>query len=234
MSTVAELLAMPAVPAIMTALVASPSGVEEASIVTGGGPENLENALAALARHGFVTRHSGRVFLPPGGDALDKALKVLAVFEELRSFAEISFMVRGVLGATEYFECLVHRQTLISLLTGENVGREMLENVLAAEQKQGYVEELDIAYHTRGNLREKFFPYIPRHHYEDFVFMHSRAAGAAADEADSSLVHERYLLSRHPASLAEQARQYMREKKPHILDRVRNEAFDIIWWFDRY
>ncbi len=234
-NTFEMLLAMPAVPAIMAALIESPAGIEEATLTPReGGPGSLEDALCALSRHGFVVRASGRVCLPPGKDALDMARKIVAVFKEIRSLTEIAFMIRGVLGATEYFECLVHRETMFAMLSGENVAREMLEKVLAAEERQGYVEKLDIDYHVRGNLREKFFPFIPRHHYEDFVFMHARTGKNAPGETGTSIVQESYLLGRYPASLAEQARRYMKENKPHILDRVRREAFDIIWWFDRY
>jgi hypothetical protein len=227
------LLDMPAVPAIISALIECPAGIEEASLIQAeGGRRTLEEALSVLSRHGLVTRRSGCVCLAPGSDALNKALKIIAVFQELRLLTEISFMIRGVLGATEYFECLVHRETMFSLLTGEDITREMLEKVLAAEERQGYVEKLDIAYHVRGNLREKFFPFIPRHHYDDFVFMHSREGQRSHGGPGDSVVQESYLLSHHPASLAEQARRYMKEHKPHIVDRVRNEAFDIIWWFD--
>ena len=226
MSTFDALLGMPAVPAVMAALIASPSGVEETSIVVAeGGPDALENALSALSRHGFIIRRSGRACLPPGSDALDKARRIVAVFGELRSFTEISLMVRGVLVATI---AEMDEEGALALT------REMLEGVLAAEKRRGYIEELDIVYNVRGNLREKFFPYIPRHHYEDFVFMHSRARQASPDGPGASVVNERYVLSRHPASLAEQARQYMREHSPHILERVRSGAFDIVWWFDRY
>ncbi|GEM_PF-1760052 len=235
MNTLEMLLSMPAVPAIMSALIECPAGMEEASLIRGEcDPGSLEDALCALSRHGFVVRASGRVCLPPVSRALEMARKIVAVFEELRSLTETAFMIRGVLGATEYFECLVHRETMFSMLSGESVTREMLDRVLAAEERQGYVEKLDIAYHVRGNLREKFFPFIPRHHYDDFVFMHSRAGKNSAGEPGTSIVQECYLLGRHPAALAEQARRYMKEHHPHILDRVRREAFDIIWWFDRY
>ncbi len=228
-STFEMLLSMPAVPAIMKALVDQPGGVQESSLsFTGGGPDRLEEALSVLSRHGFIIRRSGLVLLTPGKGALDVAHRVVAVFQELRSLTELSFMIRGILGATEYFECLVHKGTMLSLLAAENITGEMAEKVLAAEEKQGYIEKLDIAYHVRGNLREKFFPFIPRHHYEDFVFMHSRTG------TDARVVREGYLSSRYPASLAEQARRYMKANKPHILDKIRGEAFDIIWWFDRY
>ena len=229
-NTFEMLLSMPAVPAIMSALIECPAGIEEATLIgIEGGPDSLEQALSALVRHGFIERRAGRVCLASGGDAVSKARSIITVFQRLKELTEISFMVRGILCATEYFECLVHKETMFSMLSGEKIAQQVLEKVLAAEQKQGYIEVLDIAYHRRGNLQERFFPFIPRHHYDDFVFMHSRSGGEGP-----SLVHESYLLGRYPASLAEQARRYMKEHKPHILDKVRNEAFDIVWWFDRY
>jgi hypothetical protein len=237
-STFEMLLSMPAIPAIMAALVENPEGLEESSIAfAGDGPGRLEEALGALVGRGLIVRRAGLVSLPPGRDALELARRIVAAFEELRSLTEVSFMVRGVLTATEYYRCLVHRDTMFAILTEDGADREQLGRVLAAEQGQGYVENIDIAYRVRDGVKEKFFPFIPHHHYDDFVFMHSRAAqGRQAPSGDpaTSVVEERYLLANHPPSIAEQARRYMRENKPHILSRVRNEAFDIIWWYDRY
>ncbi|OPX99852.1 MAG: hypothetical protein A4E60_02628 [Syntrophorhabdus sp. PtaB.Bin047] len=232
------LLSMPAVPAIMTALVENPEGIEESSIeLAGDDPERLEEALDALARRGLIVRHSGLVSLPPGGKALTVARKIVAAFSDLKSLTEGSFMIRGVLSATEYYRCLVHRDTMFAILAEDGADRQQLARVLAAEERQGYVENIDIAYRVRGGVKEKFFPFIPHHHYDDFVFMHSRAVqngqGLLGGPA-ITVVKERYLLANHPPSIAEQARRYMRENKPHILSRVRNEAFDIIWWYDRY
>lgn len=238
MNTFEMLLSMPAVPAIMAALLDKPAGVDEASLVLAvGGPERLEDTLSALARRGLIVRRSGLVSLTPGNDAIEKAQKIVAAFYDLKSLMETSFMVRGVLGATEYYRCLVHRDTMFAMLAEEGVEKEKFEKVLAAEEKQGYVENVDIAYRLRGGVREKFFPFIPHHHYHDFVFMHSREVqkkGAAALQAGVEIVEERYLLGSHPESIAQQARIYMKHHKHHILSRVRNEAFDIIWWYDRY
>ncbi len=238
MSTFAMLLSMPAVPAIMAALIENPEGMEESSIaLVANDAGRLEEALSTLARRGLIVRHAGRVSLRPGGQALELARKIVAAFEELRSLTEASFMMRGILTATEYYRCLVHRDTMFAILTEDGTGRDQLEKVLTADEGQGYIENVDIAYRVRGGLKEKFFPFIPHHHYDDFVFMHSRdpQGGQTGTGGPAiSVVKERYLLANHPPSLAEQARRYMRENKPHILSRVRNEAFDIIWWYDRY
>jgi len=237
-STFEILLSMPAIPAIMAALIGNPEGMEESSIeLAADDPGRLEEALNTLAQRGLIVRHAGRVSLPPGGQALELARGIVAAFEELRSLTEASFMIRGILTATEYYRCLVHRDTMFAILTEDGADGDQLGKVLAAEERQGYVENVDIAYRARGGLKEKFFPFIPHHHYDDFVYMHSRAAhgGQPATGGPAiSVVEERYLLANLPPSLAEQARRYMRENKPHILSRVRNEAFDIIWWYDRY
>lgn len=238
MSTFEMLLSMPAVPAIMAALVENPRGVEESSITPAGdNPDRIEEALGALAERGLIVRRAGVVCLPPGEKALTVARKIVAAFHDLRSLTEASFMIRGVLTATEYYRCLVHRDTMFAILAEDGADKEQLGKVLAAEERQGYVENIDIAYRVRGGLKEKFFPFIPHHHYDDFVYMHSRAGqsgqGLPGGPA-TSIVEERYILANHPPSIAEQARRYMRENKPHILSRVRNEAFDIIWWYDRY
>ena len=232
------LLSMPAVPAIMTALIENPGGIEESSIeLAESEPGRLEEALSALMQQGLVVRHFGFVSLPPGGKALELARKIVAAFHDLKSLTETSFLIRGVLTATEYYRCLVHRDTMFAILADDGADREQLQKVLASEERQGYVENVDIPYRLRGGLKEKFFPFIPHHHYDDFVYMHSRAVengqGLLGGPA-VSVVKERYLLANHPPSIAEQARRYMRENKPHILSRVRNEAFDIIWWYDRY
>ncbi len=235
MKTFEMLLEMPAVPAIMAVLIEHPEGIGESEItIPEGTPGRLEDALSALSRYGIIERQSGRVRVAPGDGPRDAASRIVAVFREIRSLTETAFMIRGILVATEYFECLVHRDTMLAMLTEENVTKEMAERIVAAEEKQGYIENFDIAYHVRGGLQEKFFPFIPRHHYEDFVFMHSRTGQSSPAGPGARVVNERYLLTHHPASLAEQARQYMTRHKPHLLNRVRNEAFDIIWWFDRY
>ena len=222
----------------MTALIENPQGIEESSIeLAEGEPGRLEEALSALMQQGLVVRHFGFVSLPPGGKALELARKIVAAFHDLKSLTETSFLIRGVLTATEYYRCLVHRDTMFAILTEDGADREQLQKVLASEERQGYVENVDIPYRLRGGLKEKFFPFIPHHHYDDFVYMHSRAVengqGLLGGPA-VSVVKERYLLANHPPSIAEQARHYMRANKPHILSRVRNEAFDIIWWYDRY
>lgn len=222
----------------MTALIENPRGIEESSIILAeGGPDRLEEALGALMQRGLIVRRAGLVSLPPGTGSLELARKIVAAFHDLRSLTEAAFLIRGVLTATEYYRCLVHRDTMFAILTEDGADRDQLRKTLAADEGQGYVENIDIAYRVRGGTKEKFFPFIPHHHYDDFVYMHSRAGQGAQSPPGGpaiSVVEERYLLANHPPSIAEQARRYMRENKPHILSRVRNEAFDIIWWYDRY
>lgn len=221
---------MPAIPAILTILLEHPEGVEESSLIVAAGEmQSLESALEVLLGHDIIIRHSGRVFLTRGAKTHDTVRRILEAFHDIRSFTETAFLVRGILNATEYYQCLVHKKTMFAMLTKEDVPIGMLEKVIAVEESQGYVENIDISYRLKGHIREKFFPFIPHHHYDDFVLMHSRIASA-----DTAIIEERYILAHHPASIAEQARQYTAEHKPHILGTVRNQAFDIIWWYDRY
>jgi len=230
MNTFEMLLAMPAIPTILVRLLEGEGVIDEASLSSvESDPERLEDALSMLAGHGLIVRRPGSVALVPGSDAA--AGRILEALRDVRSLTEASLMIRGILGATEHYRCLVHVGTMRSIMVEEGVATEHFDGALAAEEKQGYVDGTVIAYRIRDGVKEKFFPFIPHHHYHDFVFMHSRGVQR---ETGSEVFEERYLLGNHPPSIAEQARRYMKEHKQHILSRVQKEAFDIIWWYDRY
>ena len=47
------------------------------------------------------------------------------------------------------------------------------------------------------------------------------------------MTEEEYLLGHYPKEMAEQAREYINREKEHIKEKIKNEAFDI-WWYYRF
>jgi hypothetical protein len=47
------------------------------------------------------------------------------------------------------------------------------------------------------------------------------------------MIEEDYLLGHYPKELAKQSREYILKEKGHIQERMKDEAFDI-WWYYRF
>lgn len=239
MSGFQKLLEIPSVPKILEMLVARPGGITEEEVASAVGEEHGKAAIALLVDHGLVRRSRGLIVINPGKENPGKIQNVIDFFRTVRAATEASLIVRGLLTANVYFQCLVHTGTLIELVESAGILKENILRAVTAEEKQGRIERRIITYRARGSLRERFFPYIPLHHYDDFVSMTGRhvqqvEGGGGLPSDRISFIKEEYLLGHYPSRLAEQGRNFTEEHYGHLLSRVRNESFDLIWWYDRY
>ncbi len=100
---------------------------------------------------------------------------------------------------------------------------------------QGYVERLKIMYRAREGLKHRCFSFIPLYYYPHFIMMKPDNTGRLRErlkETGVAMVEEEYLLGRYPKEIARQSRDYVFREKEYIRERIKNEAFDI-WWFYR-
>ena len=231
---------MPAIARILRRLFDEPGGTDESELfLREGAGDQTGKALETLAAAGLVTRKATWVALSTDEELLGKARKMVDAFDELDRVTRASLTARALLNAPTHYRCLIHRDTLLTLLEGEGISTADAVRALARDEAQGYLEHMFITYRSRGQVKERFFPFIPYHHYEDFADMTGRIVEAVGDgsvlpEHKLALMKEDYLLGNYPEALAEQARRYLSEKNEGLLRKVQNEAFDIIWFYDRY
>ena len=239
MTTPDKFFSEPALAAILQALLLAPSGLSEENLLAPYPEAEGQKALDTLASHGLISRTGGLWTASTDPNALAKITRIIDAFREIEDITRASLLTRGILNATAYFRCLIHRGTVISMLGTLGIDAARAEKVLLLEEKQGYIEHHSITYRSRGTVREKFFPFVPYHHYDDFANTNGRLVEAVAGEPPSpgaplSLSQEDYLLGTYPESLAEQGRQYLESRDKALLERIQTEAFDIIWYYDRY
>lgn len=224
------LLDFPCIPAILKIILASPDGVEEEAI-----PRLLSDragigeATSLLVEKKILVRDKRFLRLGAGDETLHIALRIVEFFEELNLTTSATLMFRGIVTATEYFQCLVHKETVFHLLESEAVPRSRGEEIVNIESELGYVARFFLPYLHLPGLKEQFFPFIPFHHHDDFVSRTGRR-----NRGEGMIVEEEYLLGTYPAGLADQSRRYLEERRPDIFQDVRNRSFDIIWCYDRY
>jgi len=235
-----DLTSTPAFAVILEMILSRPDGITEDELLASGpDAEESARALEILSAHGLIERAKGSFVIRGNEENLENIRKIILVFRELNDINSAALIIRGILTATEYYRCLVHKETLVAMVVEEGVDRSICRRALALEERHGYIERLKINYRSRGRVREKFFPFIPYHHYHDFAEMTGRAVEAVGDglvlPGDAlELVEEQYLLGNYSEALAGQARQYMSTRNARLLEKVRNEAFDIVWCYDKY
>ena len=234
------LFSMPAIAVVLEKVASRPEGVGEHELHAPGlSEEESARALEVLSAHGLLEKTDAFIRIARYDENIGKVRKIIGAFRQLNDIAAATLFLRGILTATTYYRCLVHRETLVSMMAEEGIEPESVLKAISADEERGYFERLEITYRTRGQVKEKFFPFIPYHHYDDFAGMTGRVVEAVGDGLalpgdEISLSREVYLLGNYPEALAEQARRYVSEKNDNLLQRIRNEAFDIIWCYDRY
>ena len=235
-----DLTSAPAIAVILEMVLSRPDGVTEDELLASG-PEKRESAraLELLSAHGLVERAEGSFVIRKDGGNIENARKMIRVFRELNEITSAALMIRGILTATVGYRCLIHKETLAAMVMGEGIKPEIWQRAVALDEKHGYIERLKMTYRSRGRVKEKFFPFIPYHHYHDFTGTTGRLVEAVGDgvvlPGDTlQLTEEEYLLGNYSEALAEQARQYVSARNDRLLQRVQNEAFDIVWYYDKY
>lgn len=240
MKTFQKLLEPPSVPKILEILSLRPDGVPEEEIADFVGKDHGERTIPLLIGYGVIERSEGVLRIVQGPENLERIHSITRFFRKIQTATEVGLMIRGILTANVYFQCLVHLGTLIDLVAeGGSFSRDDVVKAVSAEERLGYIERRLITYRARGSLKERFFAYVPLHHFDDFVSVTGRHVeqveeGACLPEDRITFVKEEYILGNYPAQLAEQGRNFTEERCGHLLSRVRNESFDLIWWYDRY
>ena len=90
-------------------------------------------------------------------------------------------------------------------------------------------------YRTREGLPHKSFPFIPVYYYPHFIAMKTDNAEHLRERlrhAGIVMKEEEYLLGHYPKQVAAQAREYVQREKEYIREKIKDEAFDV-WWYYR-
>lgn len=230
------LLYTPTIPAILRSLAETPEGKDELDFNAGSAERQyVSKAVQALLEHGLITRAEGVLRLTKKSEGLEKVERLLEFYDDVQKRARIQLTFRGILNATQY-RCLVHLDALMGMMEQEGFDHDEVDGMLAKEKSDGHIERLRIMYRLRRGLKHKCFPFIPFYYYPHFVVMNSDNVGAfrsRLEKAGISSVEEEYLLGNYPKEMANQSREYITAQKAHIKERIKNEAFDI-WWYYRF
>lgn len=230
------LLYTPTIPAILRSLAETPEGKDESDFDVGPSERQyVSKAIQALLEHGLITRDEGTLRLTKKTEYLEKVERLLEFYDDVQKQARIRLTFRGILNATQY-RCLVHLHTFMEMMGQEGFDNNEVDGILAKEKSGGRVEHLKIMYRVRRGLKHRCFPFIPFYYYPHFIVMNSDNAGSFKSKLETAgifSVEEEYLLGNYPREMANQAREYITAQKAHIKERIKNEAFDI-WWYYRF
>lgn len=230
------LLDFPAIPRVLRSLLDTKEGSEEKAVI-GTLPDETftRRAIDILLTHGIIKREEGLLKIVEGGENSRLIHEIMGFYRNVDRITRKKLLFRGILNSTQY-KCLIHFPTFLRLMEDEGFDREDAEGLIQKDGKEGYVERLKIMYRTREGLKHKFFPFIPLYYYPHFIIMNSdnmdhlktrlKAAGIL-------LVEEEYLLGHYPKEIASLARDYLTREKDYIREKIKNEAFDI-WWYYRF
>lgn len=230
------MLDIPSIPTILQALLETREGRTEASLV-----DNVKDrhhavkAMEALVRHGLVTRREDVVRLVEDERKLERVRALIDFYRGVQRAARKSLVFRGILNTTQY-KCLIHLQTFLTIMEDEGFDRGEVEELLRKEKQDGYVEHMKIMYRSRQGLKHKLFPFIPLYYYPHFIIMNTDNVGHFRERlqgAGIALTEEDYLLGKYPKEIAQQSRLFIARERPHIRDRIKDEGFDI-WWYYRF
>ncbi len=231
-----HLLDTPSIPRILDILLESREGREEPSLLQAAGDEaHAAKALELLLQHGIVARERGWVRICEGTETACKVDQIVAFYKRVQRAARKNLVLRGILNAT-YYKCLVHLGTFVQMMEHEGFDEAETLRTIDEEVREGYVQRLKIAYRSRSGTRHKFFPFIPLYYYPHFVVMDADKMQPLRSRLENPgvvLAEEDYLLGNYPKELASQSRDYILREKHHIKEKIKNEAFDV-WWYYRF
>jgi hypothetical protein len=197
--------------------------------------EGAEAALARLVEHKLVSRREGIIELSRTDSSLDRANKIIEFYRGLQRVNRRHLLFRGILNTTQY-KCLIHRGTFFQIMDDEGFAHEEVEELMTTDGELGYIEHLKIVYRAKDGVTHKFFSFIPLYYYPHFIVMNNENVGplrARLQATGVQLIEEDYLLGHYPIEIVNQSREYIRAEKEYIRERIKNEAFDI-WWYYRF
>ncbi len=236
MATVNILLDIPAIPRILELLCEKADGRDEAALAACF-PDGTYNrkALELLLARGIVTEEDGVVKLAETEESTRAVDAIMRFYGQIDRVARRRLLFRGILNSTQY-ACLVHFNTFIDMMQEEGFGRVDVDVMLKKDSKEGYVEQVKIMYRAREGLKHKSFPFIPLYYYPHFIMMKADSTDHLRERLKNAgvfMIEEEYLLGHYPKQIAKQSRDYILKEKSHIQERMKNESFDI-WWYYRF
>ncbi len=236
MATVNILLDIPAIPRILELLREKGGGRDEAELAAcfSDGAYSRK-ALDILVARGIVMKENGVLRLAQTEECSRAVAGILRFYGQIDRVARRRLLFRGILNGMQY-QCLVHLDAFCDMMEAEGYVRADVDAMIAKEVKEGYVEQVKIMYRAREGLKHKSFPFIPLYYYPHFIMMKADNTEHLRERLKSAgvfMIEENYLLGHYPKELAKQSREYILKEKSHIQDRMKNEAFDI-WWYYRF
>ncbi len=236
MGTLDLFLDAPAIPGVLRLLKEKVGGDRLTSVIESlPDRAHVEKAIAALRTQGIIEEQDGLLKIAGGEEIARRVEGIIRFYAEVDGIARRRLLFRGILNSAQY-ACLIHLDTLFGLMEAEGNTAQVTEGLIEKDASLGYVERLKIMYRAREGLPHKSFPFIPFHYYPHFVAMKSdntEHLRARLEHAGIVMIEEEYLLGRYPKQIAAQAREYVEREKEYIRNRIKDEAFDI-WWYYRF
>jgi hypothetical protein len=230
------LLDIPTIPRVLKLLIERGGECAEATVT-----ENLPagayagKAIETLHRQGIIEQEEGRLRIVKSAENDRTINGIIGFYSDTDRVTRRRLLFRGILNAAQY-ACMVHLDTLVELMEAEGFTRPETEGLIQMDGKRGYVERQKIIYRTREGLKQKTFSFIPLHYYPHFIAMKSDYVDRLKERfkgAGISLTEEEYVLGHYPTEIATQSREYLRTEKESLQEKIKNEAFDI-WWYYRF
>lgn len=230
------MLDAPALPRVLRLLMDSQKEDGDASVIEAGPDlDRVRCAVEALEKAGLVVREEGFLKVATTEEATRRIDAIINFYEHVGRAERKKLLFRGILNSAQY-TCLVHVGAFVGLMEAEGFAPSDVEGMADTDGSEGLVERIMIAYRTRNGQPKKTFPFIPLHYYPHFISMKTENQDQLKERlahAGITITEEEYLLGHYPKEMADQAREYIDREKEHIKEKIKNEAFDI-WWYYRF
>jgi hypothetical protein len=230
------LLDAPAIPKILRSLLERNEGSDESAVISILPNETFtRKAIEILLAYGVIKKEEGVLRIAEGGENRRRVSDIIEFYQNIDRVTRRRLLFRGILNCTNY-KCLIHFSIFLKLMEDEGFDKTEVEALLEKERKEGYVERLKIMYRAREGLKHKCFPFIPLYYYPHFIIMNSDNTDQLKSRLKGAgvlLMEEEYLLGHYPKEIADQSRDYIGRERNFIREKIKNEAFDI-WWYYRF
>ena len=236
MGTLDLFLDAPAIPSVLL-LLKEKAGADRRSSIVQSLPDKAytEQAIDTLRTQGIIEEEDGLLRIVEGEENARRIEGIIRFYARVDTAARRRLLFRGILNSAQY-ACLVHLATLKGLMETEGIDGEETEGLIEKEASLGFVERLPIIYRTREGLPHKSFPFIPVYYYPHFIAMKTDNAEHLRERlrrAGVVMIEEEYVLGHYPKQVAAQAREYVQKEKEYIREKIKDEAFDV-WWYYRF
>ena len=230
------LLDLPAIPRVLQLLLHGQTGAREDSVIEHLRERAYTNkAIEMLVGQGIIRRENGLLTIVEGEENSRRVSGIMRFYHDVDRTVRRRLLFRGILNAANY-AYLVHFKTLTTLMETDGFSPEDVDAVLDADGREGYVERLKVMCRAREGLEHRCFSFIPLHHHPHFIMMKPDNTGHLQERLRNMgvvMIEEEYLLGRYPKEIARQSREYVVREKEYIREKIKNEAFDV-WWYYRF